>query len=92
MPNAKVPYQPSFLLQPGVRELPPLLVTEGDAAKLLALGRAEIKQLVAEGVLCAVEIHGVQRLTVASLVQYVADLMVERRSMAVDSSAAIAEP
>jgi hypothetical protein len=92
MPNEKVPYQPSFLLQPGVRELPPLLVTEGDAAKLLALGRAEIKQLVAEGVLCAVEIHGVRRLTVASLMQYVAGLMAERRSMTANESAAITEP
>jgi len=66
---------PSFLIQAAVRDLQPLLVTEIDAGRLLAVPRATIKELVAEGMLDVLQIDGVgRRITVGSLTNYVTRL------------------
>jgi len=66
---------PSFLIQAAVRDLQPLLVTEIDAGRLLAVPRATIKELAAEGMLDVLQIDGVgRRITVGSLTNYVTRL------------------
>ena len=72
MPTA-VP-QPSFLAQPSVRDLRPFLVTEIDGAKLLGIGRAQIKQLISEGEVDVVDVAGQRRITVVSILNYVVRL------------------
>jgi hypothetical protein len=74
MKSLPVP-QPSFLAQPC--PLPPLLVSEVDAARLLAIGRADIKLLVAEGDLQLVNVNGMRRITVGSIVGLVDQLAVK---------------
>jgi hypothetical protein len=68
--------QPSFLAQPC--DLPPLLVSEPDTARLLSLGRSQVKWLISDGHLRVVEINGMRRVTLASIVAYVERLAGER--------------
>lgn len=65
---------PSFLAQPSVRGLQPLLVTEIDGARLLGIGRAQMKGLIAEGEVVVVDVAGDRRVSVESIVNYVGRL------------------
>jgi hypothetical protein len=67
--------QPSFLAQPC--GLPPLLVTEIDAARLLGIGRAQVKLLIAERKLRVVDVNGLRRVTTESIVTYVKQLVAD---------------
>ena len=75
MRNLPVP-QPSFLAQPCT--LSPLLVTESDAARLLGIGRAQVKGLIADRRLQLVDVNGQQRVTTQSIVIYVNQLAAEQ--------------
>lgn len=65
---------PSFLAQPSVRGLQPLLVTEIDGARLLGIGRAQMKRLITEGEVVAVDVAGDRRLSVELIINYVGRL------------------
>lgn len=66
---------PSFLAQPAVRNtLHPFLVSESDAAKLLALDRARFKALIADREVTIVDVAGERRVVVSSILDYVARL------------------
>ena len=69
------PYEPSYLPLQAVRQLmAPLLASENDTARLLALPRSEVKRLAVEGELTLVEINGYRRITVNSILAYVTAL------------------
>ena len=65
--------QPSFLAQPC--NLTPLLVTEIGAARLLSVGRCEIKELIADRRLKCVDVNGAPRVTTESIASYVKELV-----------------
>ena len=75
------PFIPSFLQQPGVHKLHPLLVTEIDGARLLGISRAQMKRLIAEGEVVVVEIGKEARITVASIEAYVVRLGAGKREV-----------
>src|SRR5262249_4052985 len=58
MRSLQVP-PPRFLAQPCT--LPPLLVSEIDAARLLGIGRAQVKELIADRHLQLVDVNGLPR-------------------------------
>ncbi len=68
--------QPSFLPQPC--DWLPLLVSEPDTARLLNLGRSQVKWLIADGHLQVVEINGMRRITMGSILAFVDRLTSER--------------
>ena len=65
---------PSFLAQQSVHKLHPLLVTEIDGARLLGISRAQFKRLIADGEIVVVDVAGERRVTVGSIIDYVARL------------------
>ena len=73
--NSPIP-QPNFLAQPCA--LPPLLVSETDARRLLSLGRRQVKELIGSGQLQVVEIDGFMRVVTASIVALVDRLAAEQ--------------
>lgn len=68
--------QPSFLPQPC--DWPPLLVSKPDTARLLAIGRAQVIGLIADGALEVVNANGFERVTMRSILTYVDRLVAER--------------
>jgi hypothetical protein len=68
------PPTPSWLPQ-RAENLLPLLVMESDAQKLLAIGRADVKMLAAEGRLKSVAMpDGTRRITLQSIAKYYSEL------------------
>jgi hypothetical protein len=53
------------------------LVSEIDAARLLGIGRAQVKELIADRHLRLVDVNGLPRVTTASIVAYVDQLAAE---------------
>lgn len=63
---------PNFLARSCVCELQPLLVTDIDAARLLAVDRWQVGQLIADGKLTAVELDDHEpRVTLVSVTRFV---------------------
>ncbi len=67
---------PSWLPQPYVG--PPLLLSKPDAARLLGIGRAQVRSLIADGRLQVVDIDGLERVTMRSIITYVEELINKR--------------
>lgn len=85
------PYTSSFMPQPSVRErMAPLLFSENDTARLLAVPRSEVRRLVCEGKLAVVAIGGYRRIVVGSILAYVSSLATaqspNKKSPAVDAA------
>jgi hypothetical protein len=79
MKNALV-RQPYFLPQPC--DWPPLLVSKPDTARLLSIGRSQVKELIDDGYLQLVGTNGFERVTMASILEYVDHLTTAKKKPA----------